>query len=201
MYITSKVPVLITRSSDISLILFNIILPKSKTKCLKLVTTSHSSWYAQCWSEDDLIKPKHVATIKYYIYTLVFDGMFERFALLLELKHYGISSIKISYLSLGLPSNFFISRLLISWCIFVHTSCPAYLIFLKYFVENRLFSFLLYNFLDTSDTCSLAVLRTLSCCILNRNMKHILQNLRVYVAVGWLKILNRTVSSVRWNWM
>ena len=86
-----------------------------------------------------------------------FEGNFKYFVLFLDLKHKGTSWIKISYLSLGLPSCFFTSRFLISWRIFMHALCPAYLIFLIYFGENRLFSSSLYNFLDTSDTCSLAV--------------------------------------------
>ena len=91
-----------------------------------------------------------------YLYTC-FDGNFKHFVLLLELKYNGTSWIEISYLSSGLRSSFFTSRFLIPWCIFIHASCPAYLIFLKYFVENRLFSSSLCNFLETSDTCSLVV--------------------------------------------
>jgi hypothetical protein len=131
------------------------------------VIISRSTWYTlivthipEWWSKGGLIKPNKTETCCnnkiLYLYTC-FYGNFKYFVLLLELIHNGTSSIKISYLSLGLPSSFFTSLFLISWCIFMHASCLAYVSFLKYFVENRLFSSSLYNFLNTSDTCSLTV--------------------------------------------
>jgi hypothetical protein len=47
-YITNKVPVLITWSSDIYFILFNIILSKIKTKCLK-VLSQHPTVHDMHW--------------------------------------------------------------------------------------------------------------------------------------------------------
>ena len=62
----------------------------------------HSTLYAltvphiaECWSEDGLIRMKHIATIKNNIYTLFcFDGNFKHLVSLLGFKHNGMSSIK-----------------------------------------------------------------------------------------------------------
>jgi len=65
---------------------------------------SHSTWYAlivphisECWPEDGLIGPKHVATIKYHICKglLCFYGKFKISFWLLTFKQNGMSSIKI----------------------------------------------------------------------------------------------------------